>query len=140
MWCNYTDISTCEHFAELELVGFERQLVNWLTSVLSGLCPCSTAGNGAQTSRRPLLSTSKSSYIHFMLAFILYYYSYYSYYYYYYYYQFLIFTIIITIIIMTDPVFINFFLLTQSSAWAPIFLIFCPYYYNINYWYLFQGH
>jgi len=61
-----------------------------------------------------------------MLAFLLYYY---SYYYHYYYYQFLIFTIIITIIIMTDSVFINFILLTQSSAWAPIFLIFCPYYY-----------
>lgn len=94
-WCNCTDISTCEHFALLELVGFERQLVNWLTSVLFDLCPCSTAGSGAQTSRRPLLSTSKSSYIHFMLAFLtilllllslpVSYFYHYNYYYYYYY-------------------------------------------------------
>jgi len=36
---------------------------------------------------------------------------------------------------MTDSVFVYFILLTQSSAWAPIFLIFypyyCYYYYNI---------
>lgn len=76
MWHdNCTNKSSSEPFTVvLELVGFEKQLVNWLTSVLSGLCPCSTAGNGAQTSRRPLLSTSKSNYILFMLAFLLYYY------------------------------------------------------------------
>ena len=33
---------------------------------------------------------------------------------------------------MTDSVFVYFILLTQSSAWAPIFLIFCPYYNNNN--------